>query len=207
VDLENNLIGRHYLPSLALLNLFDSPNEPKSITSGISQEEAGASMAPATMTPSSSSMLLLQKCTVAELQEQLRARKLKVSGKKADLIARLEAAGIITNTAADGATADAASIADAGDGASRSGSSSPSPTISSSSSSGGELSEGLGDRLMFDGCRTLAGARIVDVGTGGGFPGLPLAVACPHAHFTLVDSRSKKLTVSVRSYDSRQNLF
>jgi hypothetical protein len=48
------------------------------------------------------------------------------------------------------------------------------------------------------GCRTLEGARIMDVGTGGGFPGLPLAVACPGCHFTLVDSRSKKLTV-VRS--------
>ena len=35
--------------------------------------------------------------------------------------------------------------------------------------------------------------QVVDVGTGGGFPGLPLAIACPHASFTLVDSIGKKL--------------
>jgi len=45
------------------------------------------------------------------------------------------------------------------------------------------------------GCKTLSGARFLDIGTGGGFPGLPLAVACPEAHFTLCDSRQKKLKV------------
>ncbi|KAL9182264.1 hypothetical protein ACHAXT_012916 [Thalassiosira profunda] len=35
--------------------------------------------------------------------------------------------------------------------------------------------------------------NIVDVGTGGGFPGLPLAVLLPDAQFTLVDSVQKKL--------------
>jgi 16S rRNA (guanine527-N7)-methyltransferase len=39
----------------------------------------------------------------------------------------------------------------------------------------------------------LAGARIADVGTGGGFPGLPLALANPSRHFTLIDSNAKKL--------------
>ena len=33
------------------------------------------------------------------------------------------------------------------------------------------------------GCTTLSGAKFLDIGTGGGFPGLPLAVACPEAHF------------------------
>ena len=36
--------------------------------------------------------------------------------------------------------------------------------------------------------------RIVDVGTGGGFPGLPLAIAYPNCQFLLVDSVGKKLT-------------
>jgi 16S rRNA (guanine527-N7)-methyltransferase len=35
--------------------------------------------------------------------------------------------------------------------------------------------------------------NVVDVGTGGGFPGLPLALLLPRVHFTLVDSVQKKL--------------
>ncbi len=37
-------------------------------------------------------------------------------------------------------------------------------------------------------------ARVVDIGTGGGFPGVPLAIMFPQAHFTLVDSIAKKIT-------------
>lgn len=37
--------------------------------------------------------------------------------------------------------------------------------------------------------------NIVDVGTGGGFPGLPLAIALPDVKFVLVDSVGKKLIV------------
>jgi 16S rRNA (guanine527-N7)-methyltransferase len=40
-----------------------------------------------------------------------------------------------------------------------------------------------------------AGTRILDVGTGGGFPGIPLAVLFPEARFTLVDSIGKKIRV------------
>ena len=36
-------------------------------------------------------------------------------------------------------------------------------------------------------------ARIIDVGTGGGFPGIPLAILFPEASFTLVDSIGKKI--------------
>jgi 16S rRNA (guanine527-N7)-methyltransferase len=39
------------------------------------------------------------------------------------------------------------------------------------------------------------GAKILDVGTGGGFPGIPLAIMFPECNFTLVDSIGKKITV------------
>jgi 16S rRNA (guanine527-N7)-methyltransferase len=39
----------------------------------------------------------------------------------------------------------------------------------------------------------LAGERIADVGTGAGFPGLPLAIVNPSRHFTLIDSSGKKV--------------
>ena len=38
-----------------------------------------------------------------------------------------------------------------------------------------------------------AARRIIDVGTGGGFPGIPLAVACPEREFTLIDGTQKKI--------------
>lgn len=39
------------------------------------------------------------------------------------------------------------------------------------------------------------GADILDVGTGGGFPGIPLAILFPETRFHLVDSIGKKITV------------
>jgi 16S rRNA (guanine527-N7)-methyltransferase len=39
----------------------------------------------------------------------------------------------------------------------------------------------------------LQGTRVADVGTGAGFPGLPLAVSNPTRHFTLIDSTAKKI--------------
>jgi 16S rRNA (guanine527-N7)-methyltransferase len=38
----------------------------------------------------------------------------------------------------------------------------------------------------------LKGSRIIDVGTGGGFPGIPLAMLMPKKLFTLLDSNGKK---------------
>lgn len=40
------------------------------------------------------------------------------------------------------------------------------------------------------------GTTILDVGTGGGFPGIPLAILFPLCKFTLVDSIGKKITVA-----------
>lgn len=37
--------------------------------------------------------------------------------------------------------------------------------------------------------------QILDIGTGGGFPGIPLAIYFPNCHFHLVDSIGKKVTV------------
>jgi 16S rRNA (guanine527-N7)-methyltransferase len=41
----------------------------------------------------------------------------------------------------------------------------------------------------------LPNQKIMDIGTGGGFPGLPLAIFYPETHFTLVDSIGKKIMV------------
>ena len=41
-----------------------------------------------------------------------------------------------------------------------------------------------------------AKADILDLGTGGGFPGIPLAILYPEAHFTLCDSVNKKTIVA-----------
>jgi 16S rRNA (guanine527-N7)-methyltransferase len=43
--------------------------------------------------------------------------------------------------------------------------------------------------------RFKTGTEVLDVGTGGGFPGIPLAILFPEANFTLVDSIGKKIKV------------
>lgn len=40
------------------------------------------------------------------------------------------------------------------------------------------------------------GTRILDFGTGGGFPGIPLAILCPEASFKLIDRTAKKIRVA-----------
>ncbi|WP_455536564.1 16S rRNA (guanine(527)-N(7))-methyltransferase RsmG [Prevotella koreensis] len=40
------------------------------------------------------------------------------------------------------------------------------------------------------------GTKILDFGTGGGFPGIPLAIAFPDCHFTMIDGTGKKIRVA-----------
>ena len=39
----------------------------------------------------------------------------------------------------------------------------------------------------------LSGKKLIDVGCGAGFPGVPLAIACPEAKITLLDSLGKRM--------------
>lgn len=57
------------------------------------------------------------------------------------------------------------------------------------------------DRLRGEGPYSVAEPlKILDLGTGGGFPGIPLAVIFPHADFTLCDSIGKKIIVATEVY-------
>ncbi|MDR1722901.1 MAG: 16S rRNA (guanine(527)-N(7))-methyltransferase RsmG [Tannerella sp.] len=44
--------------------------------------------------------------------------------------------------------------------------------------------------------RFTAETKVMDVGTGGGFPGIPLAIMFPEVHFHLIDSIGKKIKVA-----------
>ncbi|MGM9768334.1 MAG: 16S rRNA (guanine(527)-N(7))-methyltransferase RsmG [Candidatus Cryptobacteroides sp.] len=55
-----------------------------------------------------------------------------------------------------------------------------------------EMFEGLRAGQITDGCH----ASVLDIGTGGGFPGIPLAILFPDVNFTLCDSVGKKTIVA-----------
>ena len=50
------------------------------------------------------------------------------------------------------------------------------------------------DSLSVLKCVDLKGKTLIDVGCGAGFPGVPLAIACPEANITLLDSLGKRMT-------------
>ena len=50
------------------------------------------------------------------------------------------------------------------------------------------------DSLSVLKCADLKGKTLIDVGCGAGFPGVPLAIACPEANITLLDSLGKRMT-------------
>ena len=57
------------------------------------------------------------------------------------------------------------------------------------------------DRLRGDGPYSVSEPlKILDLVTGGGFPGIPLAIMFPHAEFTLCDSIGKKIIVATEVY-------
>ena len=49
------------------------------------------------------------------------------------------------------------------------------------------------DSLTVLKCADLSGKSLIDVGCGAGFPGVPLAIACPEARITLLDSLGKRM--------------
>jgi len=51
----------------------------------------------------------------------------------------------------------------------------------------------LADSLTVLSAVDLKGKTLIDVGCGGGFPGVPLAIACPEVNITLLDSLGKRM--------------
>ena len=49
------------------------------------------------------------------------------------------------------------------------------------------------DSLSILKCVDLSGKKLIDVGCGAGFPGVPLAIACPEAKITLMESLAKRI--------------
>ena len=49
------------------------------------------------------------------------------------------------------------------------------------------------DSLTLTRCLDLKGKRLIDVGCGAGFPGVPIAIACPETDVTLLDSLGKRV--------------
>lgn len=57
---------------------------------------------------------------------------------------------------------------------------------------------------FFAGGYLVSGKRVLDLGTGAGVPGLPLAVCCPTLHMTLLDRSTKKIAFLQRVVEALQ---
>ncbi len=53
----------------------------------------------------------------------------------------------------------------------------------------------LDSLLAYDCIKSLSSDNVVDIGTGGGFPGVPLAILFPEKNFVLIDSLKKRLKI------------
>lgn len=58
------------------------------------------------------------------------------------------------------------------------------------------------DSAALLGVEAFAGRRVVDVGTGAGFPGVPLRILCPDVKMTLLDSTAKRVDFLRESCDN-----
>ena len=56
------------------------------------------------------------------------------------------------------------------------------------------LWDSLAGVLLCQSCRSLSDATVIDIGTGGGFPGIPIAMVWPDWTVALLDSTRKKIT-------------